>query len=290
MGLRNSIKIKHTISTNTKGIYQLREIDKLESELRKALQYENEMLKAKNIAETKAQIAKGKENEAKIEAELQENYAKEAELLEIKLNEEIRLLEISVKEEIDNAIEAEKESELQENNVIEAKRIEKEMKIVLEKENLKLLQYNSNKDLEERRNNTTVIELPCRFEVLYENDGLVILNLWPIDGIVDENLEQIIDSIKDSFHVINILREDVSLEDSKKKKEVLTGHDMKTHYDTQIYDGDNIECIICLGEISKGTEIRRTKCGHIFHNWCLAEWAMVYHASCPQCRESLITT
>ncbi|KAG8374473.1 hypothetical protein BUALT_Bualt11G0136000 [Buddleja alternifolia] len=48
------------------------------------------------------------------------------------------------------------------------------------------------------------------------------------------------------------------------------------------------ECPICLGEFVDGERVRvLPKCGHGFHVGCIDTW-LISHASCPNCRLSLL--
>lgn len=42
-------------------------------------------------------------------------------------------------------------------------------------------------------------------------------------------------------------------------------------------------CIICHDSFSTGGPCVVTKCGHVFHSICVAEW-IDYNRSCPSCR------
>lgn len=52
--------------------------------------------------------------------------------------------------------------------------------------------------------------------------------------------------------------------------------------------GPGKECSICLGDFEEGERIRvLPKCGHGFHVGCIDTW-LISHASCPNCRISLL--
>jgi hypothetical protein len=44
-------------------------------------------------------------------------------------------------------------------------------------------------------------------------------------------------------------------------------------------------CDLCVEDFSHGTK-RRTKCGHLFHDFCLSDWKKG-SSNCPNCREAL---
>ena len=48
------------------------------------------------------------------------------------------------------------------------------------------------------------------------------------------------------------------------------------------------ECTICLENLIEGDEVRRLKCGHVFHAECIDSW-LVKVAACPLCRVHPIT-
>lgn len=53
---------------------------------------------------------------------------------------------------------------------------------------------------------------------------------------------------------------------------------------------DDDECVICLGQLTKGDLIRRLpNCGHIFHVSCIDHWFHA-HINCPICRSVVRAT
>mmetsp|Transcript_32908 Transcript_32908/g.54150 ORF Transcript_32908/g.54150 Transcript_32908/m.54150 type:complete len:352 (-) Transcript_32908:72-1127(-) len=50
--------------------------------------------------------------------------------------------------------------------------------------------------------------------------------------------------------------------------------------------GDHTECCICSVEFDASTELRRIRCGHVFHSACLGDW-LERSLTCPLCREDL---
>lgn len=50
--------------------------------------------------------------------------------------------------------------------------------------------------------------------------------------------------------------------------------------------GDALQCPTCLEDFSKEHQIRKTICGHYFHESCLAQWLKV-NRTCPLCRRDL---
>jgi len=51
--------------------------------------------------------------------------------------------------------------------------------------------------------------------------------------------------------------------------------------------GEPLECCICQDEFSGSTVIKRTPCGHMFHEECLGTWLGKYARICPLCRADL---
>jgi hypothetical protein len=55
-------------------------------------------------------------------------------------------------------------------------------------------------------------------------------------------------------------------------------------------DDDDLEppeCSICQEEYQEDEEIKKTPCGHYFHENCLGQWLERYARSCPLCRKDL---
>eukprot|EP00927_Polykrikos_kofoidii_P018655 TRINITY_DN1866_c0_g2_i2.p1 TRINITY_DN1866_c0_g2~~TRINITY_DN1866_c0_g2_i2.p1 ORF type:complete len:335 (-),score=33.08 TRINITY_DN1866_c0_g2_i2:393-1397(-) len=46
------------------------------------------------------------------------------------------------------------------------------------------------------------------------------------------------------------------------------------------------ECCVCMVDFDADSEIRRTRCGHVYHGKCLGGWLKVNH-TCPLCRADL---
>ncbi|CAG9329886.1 unnamed protein product [Blepharisma stoltei] len=48
-------------------------------------------------------------------------------------------------------------------------------------------------------------------------------------------------------------------------------------------------CSICLNDFKVGEYLKKTKCDHLFHIWCLDEWANnSKQLTCPVCREDIL--
>jgi len=47
------------------------------------------------------------------------------------------------------------------------------------------------------------------------------------------------------------------------------------------------ECSICQEEFEEGEELKKTPCGHYFHEPCLGQWLENYARSCPLCRTNV---
>ncbi|XP_050222746.1 RING-H2 finger protein ATL5-like [Mercurialis annua] len=65
------------------------------------------------------------------------------------------------------------------------------------------------------------------------------------------------------------------------------------HEELKIYKyktsgAEEFECAICLSKIEEDSEIRESRCVHIFHRVCLDRWVYGYgRSSCPLCRNSV---
>lgn len=49
------------------------------------------------------------------------------------------------------------------------------------------------------------------------------------------------------------------------------------------YEGDDVQCSICLNNISTGQDVTRLACEHTFHSHCIQTWFR-RGTSCPVCR------
>mmetsp|Transcript_22231 Transcript_22231/g.44891 ORF Transcript_22231/g.44891 Transcript_22231/m.44891 type:complete len:81 (-) Transcript_22231:44-286(-) len=47
------------------------------------------------------------------------------------------------------------------------------------------------------------------------------------------------------------------------------------------------ECCICQDQFGAEDRIKRTPCGHFFHEDCLGTWLEKYARICPLCRQDL---
>mmetsp|Transcript_49563 Transcript_49563/g.127959 ORF Transcript_49563/g.127959 Transcript_49563/m.127959 type:complete len:411 (-) Transcript_49563:210-1442(-) len=60
--------------------------------------------------------------------------------------------------------------------------------------------------------------------------------------------------------------------------------------ETVVFDleasGENLQCPTCLEDFCKESKIKKTVCGHYFHEECLAPWLRV-NRTCPLCRSDL---
>lgn len=52
-------------------------------------------------------------------------------------------------------------------------------------------------------------------------------------------------------------------------------------------DGEPPECSICQDVFDSSRLIKRTSCGHFFHEDCLGKWLGEYARICPLCRTDL---
>lgn len=60
-------------------------------------------------------------------------------------------------------------------------------------------------------------------------------------------------------------------------------HKLKALKDVESTDAQQLQCCICLGDISKGKQLG---CGHVFHLGCLRTW-LIEKAECPTCRKPI---
>mmetsp|Transcript_26591 Transcript_26591/g.84359 ORF Transcript_26591/g.84359 Transcript_26591/m.84359 type:complete len:310 (-) Transcript_26591:217-1146(-) len=62
-------------------------------------------------------------------------------------------------------------------------------------------------------------------------------------------------------------------------------------FDSAMFAGQSsaepLECCICQDEFDDSTPIKRTPCGHMFHEDCLGTWLGKYARICPLCRSDL---
>ncbi|CAO3672490.1 unnamed protein product [Umbelopsis vinacea] len=55
-------------------------------------------------------------------------------------------------------------------------------------------------------------------------------------------------------------------------------------------DGDKrVDCVICLDGFSRGDVLRRLPCGHEYHRDCIDPWLTKRSASCPLCKQELVS-
>ncbi|XP_043696039.1 E3 ubiquitin-protein ligase RHA2A-like [Telopea speciosissima] len=57
-------------------------------------------------------------------------------------------------------------------------------------------------------------------------------------------------------------------------------------------DGDggfDTDCMVCLCKFTKGEQVRRLECRHLFHKECLDGWFDQFHWRCPLCRSPLVS-
>lgn len=47
--------------------------------------------------------------------------------------------------------------------------------------------------------------------------------------------------------------------------------------------GSNTPCMVCLEELSVGSEVARMPCSHVYHDGCIVKWLRESHM-CPLCR------
>lgn len=53
--------------------------------------------------------------------------------------------------------------------------------------------------------------------------------------------------------------------------------------------GDALQCPVCMEDFNKEHKIKKTVCGHYFHESCLVHWLKV-NRNCPLCRRDLATS
>ena len=60
-------------------------------------------------------------------------------------------------------------------------------------------------------------------------------------------------------------------------------HKLKALKDIESTEEHQLQCCICLGDITKGKQLA---CSHVFHLGCLRTW-LVEKAECPTCRKPI---
>jgi hypothetical protein len=56
-----------------------------------------------------------------------------------------------------------------------------------------------------------------------------------------------------------------------------------SHLDITPYEGDDVQCSICLNNITTGQDVTSLPCDHMFHSQCIQRWFR-RNATCPVCR------
>lgn len=51
-----------------------------------------------------------------------------------------------------------------------------------------------------------------------------------------------------------------------------------------------VDCVFCLSRIDEGEEVRELRCRHVFHRECLDAWLLRPRATCPLCRDRLLSS
>lgn len=54
----------------------------------------------------------------------------------------------------------------------------------------------------------------------------------------------------------------------------------------EVIVNEDLECIICLDEITNKEEYIQLECNHIFHKLCIEQWTQRQH-NCPICRKNI---
>lgn len=54
-----------------------------------------------------------------------------------------------------------------------------------------------------------------------------------------------------------------------------------------VNDGERPECSVCQDEFDHSKVIKRTPCGHFFHEECLMQWLEQFSKTCPLCRSNI---
>ena len=88
-------------------------------------------------------------------------------------------------------------------------------------------------------------------------------------------------SILDCLGLISSVRRRQSM---KHLAQMIRQHSTKMN-PNQTYSHDGV-CTICLDELTNGTDVTTTQCGHRFHIDCLSEW-LSHHPTCPTCRQEV---
>lgn len=57
----------------------------------------------------------------------------------------------------------------------------------------------------------------------------------------------------------------------------------RSHHEGE--EREEVDCAVCLNNISEGEEIRVLRCEHVFHRDCLNQWVSHRNFTCPLCRD-----
>lgn len=52
-------------------------------------------------------------------------------------------------------------------------------------------------------------------------------------------------------------------------------------------EGREVTCVVCLEAPAKGETLRRLRCLHTFHPWCIDRWCLS-HETCPLCKMPIV--
>jgi Ring finger domain len=59
-------------------------------------------------------------------------------------------------------------------------------------------------------------------------------------------------------------------------------------FDKERLENSNVECSVCMEQLSDGVAISRMPCGHVFHINCIVAW-LGQSCACPECRYEIET-
>lgn len=94
------------------------------------------------------------------------------------------------------------------------------------------------------------------------------------------------------FETLTLITSLTGLSPKPPHKPALTAAEYLTLVDQNIppefFAGDAVDCVVCLSELEDGDEIRRLRCGHVYHMACLDTWMQRCSATCPLCRARLL--
>lgn len=97
-----------------------------------------------------------------------------------------------------------------------------------------------------------------------------------------------IDYRNNIFQLLSLLTSNIVNEQNEEEEQpILTSEDFdKLPIETLTETIDN-DCAICIEKLSKGNEIVKLPCNHLFHINCIKSYFLNYNNKCPMCRSNI---